>query len=124
MAILTSTSTYASFGSELVDQDNYFSLSNPTYLTIPATGWYVVSAYAVYGAITAGGYRYTYIEVNSPSTIIAEDIRSSSPSGVATEVNLSGIHYFSAGDVVKLRAHQSSGSTITLDARMAIVKVG
>lgn len=120
--ILNNTGTYITFQTELVDQDNYFSVSNPTYFVIPATGWYVVSATAYYGG-TGGGTRFAALHVNDGNTTIAQETIPANSSGTVTVINLSGIHYMSAGDLVKLNVLQNCGSTLGIYARMEIVKL-
>lgn len=109
-SISHATETALSFDTEDRDDNGYWTVSNPTRLTAPATGWYVVHAGTRWGSTSGGFVRTLYLRINGTTGV--EGARSDLSVGTANNAqSVSGIVYLTAGDYVEAIVYQDSGSS-------------
>jgi hypothetical protein len=102
------TGTTLTYNSEYYDTDSFHSTSvNTDRLTIPTTGYYLVTA-SVYWAANAVGAREMQLQKNG--TTIRE--ANNAGSTVGEVQTISNISYFTAADYITLRVYQDSGGSV------------
>ena len=108
-----------------VEQGEWWAATSPEWLTIPATGWYIVSAHVRYVS-DPGSVAYHRLAVGSTSdaagagTTIATTQTSASGD---VDDSLAGVFYATAGQVVWLNLWEGIQSTVDA-ARMMLTPVG
>jgi hypothetical protein len=102
-----------SFDCERWDTGGLHDAVQPTRLTCPQTGIYLISG-SVSFAANATGRRYLDILLNG-STMIARQISPAAPVG-ATDLTVSTHYQLNAGDYVELRVLQQSGGALNINA--------
>jgi hypothetical protein len=109
-SLTTATYTALTFDSERFDNASIHStVTNPTRLTIPTTGVYLVSA-NVGIAAGAGSVREVWFRVGG-STYISGDVRANQ-SGKSMQFAVSTIWQFTAAQYVEVVAMQESGGSL------------
>lgn len=111
-SLADATLTQVSFTGESVDELSAWVIGSPTRLTIPTTGWYMVSAYTSY-ANNSSGRRLTSVILNGTTEVITTDYRMP-VNGGTTNVTIAGLAYLTAGDYLELQVYQTSGGSLTV----------
>jgi len=127
--IATGTYTYVSFDSTNFDTSNFFSSSNPTYITIPSDGLYEIKGLVVFAANTTG-VRKGNILIESSSTYVVSSVNYTASGTGANGVSfpVSSTTKLLTGDKVYLQLYQDSGSSIVVSGNsyslvMTVVKL-
>lgn len=119
MSLNDSTLTEVSFTGESIDEAGQWDISQPTRVTIPETGWYLVGAYVSYEN-NPNGRRMTNITINHTTAVVATDYRMPVNGGV-TNVSLGNPYYFTAGTYIELQVYQTSGVTLTVTTPVLLI---
>lgn len=119
MNITTATTTAVSFDTEVRDDSTFYAAGQPTRLTAPSTGWYVVSAWLAWDANT-GGDRIVELRYNN-TTYVPGQSDVTPPQGLRQNVAMAA--YMAAGEYVEVTVYQTSGTTRTLTGGMSIAAV-
>lgn len=130
-AITNATETAISFDSEDYDTDSYHeAVTNPSRLTVPATGYYSIQGMCRWAGTANGGERSGHIIVNGGSTPAARICSSSIPPDASAPTchAFACTAHLTAGDYVEMRVYQASGATLSIDvssvlAALAITKI-
>ena len=94
------------------DTDSYWSGGNPTRLTAPVTGKYLIIGNTHLDALGAGTYRGASIQLNGARTIDTGEIRTGAIGYSYQSVSV--IMTLTAGDYVELAVFQDQGSDGTV----------
>lgn len=117
--IAHNTNTIASFDTENIDTNSFFTSGSPTILTIPFTGYYRLTASFFYDSSTAGALRRTRItQGGSTSTAYATDTRSPATGSVFGSLDV--IRQFTAGNTISLVGYQDSGGNLSFQGSLFI----
>ena len=121
-AITTATLTKVSFDTEDRDDHNFWEgVANPTRLTIPVTGWYIIQGEFTFASNTTG-VRYVDFLWNNTTGIAGSHALPVTGASIHV-LSAFGIRYFTAGDYVELRAYQTSGGNLDITlAQVAIIQ--
>jgi hypothetical protein len=114
-SVPTATDTALTWDTEAFDTDNMHSLvTNTDRLTMNTAGLYVVTLQIQFPFDAGGGERMGSLYLNN-TTLIARDRRLSHSVGVGTtNMTLTTLYKFAAGDWVQPTAYQASGTTMTV----------
>jgi hypothetical protein len=114
-SINDATPTFIAFNTETYDTDSYHdNATNPTRLTIPDDGWYVVAGSAVF-ASNATGYRRLQIFLNGIGFVGRPAALQNAVSGIATSISVTSAAVFlSAGDYLEFEVTQTSGGALNV----------
>lgn len=99
---LTSTSTGISWDIENFDTGNYWSVSQPTRITVGSTGYYNLTC-TFFTPNVGAGYEFV-IKKNSTTTVTSTNINANQ-SAVYDETN-----FFSAGDYIEILASETTNT--------------
>jgi hypothetical protein len=111
-SIATGSLTAVSFTSETWDTAN-FHATNGTTLTAPVTGVYLITGNVLF-ASAANGFREVLLDVNNAKPIAdAEDDHRSSAIDM---LNVATVYRLVAGDDLRMKVQQNSGSTLNVTA--------
>ena len=118
-SLADATLTQVSFTAESVDELGAWVIGSPTRLTIPTTGWYMVSAYTSY-ANNSSGRRLTSVILNGTTEVITTDYRMP-VNGGTTNVTIAGLAYLTAADYLELQVYQTSGGSLTVTTSVVTI---
>lgn len=99
-----------SWDTTLFDTSSFYAGGNPTRLTIPSTGKYLVHA-QLYLAGGGAGYLQVVVKVNGSVNVINHVVPCAS--GLETSISPSRIYSFTASDYVEMIVYTSAGNPIT-----------
>lgn len=118
-----STATKIEFDTERFDDGGFWDSGNPTRLTIPLDGIYVVSAFVKWPSLASG--RMVTEIVLSVGSVVAADERDYSPF-VGLEVTISTIYKMTASEYVELNCWQNSGANVNMvnTPEFSIARIG
>lgn len=104
------------FNSERYDTDAYHDAGTPTRLTVPDTGYYLITGHIMWEA-DSDGRRILGIRVDG-STVIAETRMIGLYGSGFSDVSMSvaTVYYLTAGQYVELTAFQDAGGDLDIDA--------
>ena len=104
-----------SWDSVIKDTGNFFDAGNPTYVTIPATGWYQTTLHITFDT-NGTNLRETLLEKSPTPTHdnIAFDSRLA-VTGASTNVELSRLEYFLKDERVYSTVWQNSGGALDVN---------
>jgi hypothetical protein len=106
--------TVLSFNTEISNVGAIHSTgTNPSRLTAPSAGLYIVGGTLAYDA-NATGLRAARILLNG-ATAIGNSLYAANTTGDVTIVNVSTARFLSANDYVELQADQTSGGSLNVD---------
>lgn len=126
-SIATATATSVSFSTTRYDQANFWSAGNPTRLTVPETGTYMIFGHVIYD-VNSTGYRLTRLRLNG-TTYLAGDSKPA-VSGDVTVASVATMYRLTASDYVELVVFHSVGASLNLlildsyGAELAIARYG
>ena len=111
------TDTSVSWESEVRDDGGLWSAGSPTLFTLPVDGWWSVGGQIHYSgnASGSGHFRFaTTIQRVSGPVNLARSQAFHTLSGEEYMQQVHTRHYFNAGDQVRLRGYQDTGSAMSL----------
>ena len=108
-SIPDSAFTDISWTSIIKDTGNFFSALNPTYITIPSSGWYVLRTHIAWNANLAGVRHHLIRSVAGVS--YAHDKRNFTP-GSGVDMDLTRVMYLPINTQVKILVWQNSGAAL------------
>ncbi|MEH0841628.1 hypothetical protein V6U81_04420 [Micromonospora sp. CPCC 205711] len=111
LSLTSGTITPITFDVDSFDNSSIFGPPS-TALTLPTAGLWGILAYGGF-ASNATGLRRLLVEIGSTGTYPTIDERMA-VSGDATHITLAGTYVASAGDILRLAAHQTSGGALNL----------
>ncbi|MGB3684966.1 MAG: hypothetical protein WA991_03975 [Ornithinimicrobium sp.] len=105
------------------DTGGWHSDTNNTRITVDEDGLYSIGVYGLFEASGGGDLRMLEVSINGSNTRQFRDAQSFDSSFAHT---VSGHFHrdLSAGDYVELKAYQNSGSTLSTDFELQVVKEG
>lgn len=109
-SINNASATAISFDAERWDDANMWVIGTPTRVTIPAPGWYDVSA-SVRWASGAGTKRQLKFQLNGTTDIDVED---TPPMASDHYQSISTSYFFAAGDYLELFVYQDAGGALNI----------
>ena len=109
-----------SYDTEVRDDGGFFSAGSPTRLTIPSTGWYLVTGYCFTAAASSTDSFIVALRVNG-TTRIAGTRHYETTNAVQWIQTLSTIHYFTATDYVEMTVTFAAEA---LTSRLSIAAIG
>lgn len=116
-AIATSTATAVSWDSAPENTDGMWAAGNPTRLTAPITGKYLIGFNLEWAASNLGTYRQIYTRVNGVTPASPACTQDNSFTANQTDVLTSSmIRALSAGDYVELIVNQDTGGNLNVNA--------
>jgi hypothetical protein len=99
------------FTTEERDDNNYWSVGQPTRITIPETGWYSIGcSFQLASGVTAA---ILYITLNGAANISV--VSNSGTDSLALSTN----YYFSSSDYIEFYAYQDSGGSLNATNKWA-----
>jgi len=107
--------TVPTFDSELWDDANFHSPANPTRLTIPVPGRYLVGASTHYLAGGATGLRIR-LRINGALQIAGHTAWIAAGGWADVDLSLATLYQFAAGDYLELLIHNTHLNARTLEA--------
>jgi hypothetical protein len=107
------TATALTFDDERFDTADVHGSVNPTRLTAPRDGVYVVSANVSWDGASAAGAREIAI-VRNGTAIILRDVVQPAAGGNTSEQAVSTVTSLSSGDYVEVKLRQNSGGTLQI----------
>lgn len=113
LSAATSVNLNVPFDTAVNNTYGLYNSSNPTRLTVPTTGWYVIAGSCRWAANNSGGRRI-YIFKNG-ATYIAGSATPSAASMNDVYTSVSVVAYLLAGEYVELQLNQNSGGSLALD---------
>lgn len=131
LALTDSVAAYIDFDTERYDTDAYHStVTNPSRITIPVTGYYMVGVHIGFAAPAADvvGRRRVDIMKNRIETLALDDMLQGPITGAAQarerSVGISTVEHFVAGDYAEVTAlaHNSNNTAVSLLLSTATVK--
>jgi hypothetical protein len=105
--------TALTFDDERFDTEDLHGSVEPTRLTAPRTGIYVVSANVSWSGDSATGQREIAV-VRNGSAIILRDVVNASTGGSTTEQAASTVTSLESGDYVEVKVRQNSGGGVEI----------
>jgi hypothetical protein len=104
------------FNSERFDTAGlHDSSGNPTRLTVPISGLYLVSVNISWDTVSSVGSRELALNKNG-ATVVARNVVAPSGVGDTTEQSLTTLVSLSAGDYIEVKLRQNSGTTFSVFA--------
>lgn len=117
-SVATGTPTALSFDTEVIDDNAFFSGGDPTKLTAPSTGWYVIGCYANRAGSNSA---LTILEARlNGATILAGQARDAL--GTFGDCDLTFAYHLTAGDFIEFLVTQQSGGNRDFIARAWIAE--
>lgn len=101
-AYLTTTATAIVWDDETYDTNNYWTMGQPTRITIPSTGYYVVNT-VLFTPNVGAGYQFM-VKKNGATNLVSVTLNANQ----SAEYN--EINYFSAGEYLEIYASESTSS--------------
>ena len=114
-SVPNNASTAISWDTVAFDTNGYHGVANPTRLTAPVAGIYLVSATMYWTANSTGEREAEFVINNSPSTsvgVVCDQPLATPDFGQAFSTTLN----LNAGDYVEVRAFQNSGAALNIQA--------
>lgn len=112
--IVTSTLTALTFDSERFDTDSYHeSVTHPTRLTAPATGYYLIGASILWDSNTTG-VRILDVRINGTTRIADTSIQAT---GGSPAQSIATLYALTSGDYVEIMVFQTSGGNRTISVQ-------
>lgn len=123
-AISNAGTTAIGWDAEVRDDGGYWAAGNPTRLTVPSTGWYVITCNVVWASVSGDHWVLIQWRVNGTTTFLGHVQIDSS--GVAWDYSCSVLVKLNATDYVEAMAQQTSGTNPQniSSGYAGIVKVG
>lgn len=113
IAITTATTTALTMDHLAYDTGSFYSAGQPTRLTAPATGLYLITGQVRWASTSGAGIRRMVITLNGSIDIAFSD------DGITTHTNnvyhnLAILYLMTAADYVQLRVNQTSGGNLNI----------
>ena len=86
-------------------------MANQARFTIPSDGWYLAVCNVVWQSNAVGG-RLISFRLNG--TTIIREVSVNANSSSTTEMDLTALHYFTAGDYIEAMVKQTSGGALSV----------
>lgn len=110
-----------SWDTETKDENGFYAAGNPTRITIPKTGWYVMTAYVDW-ANDPDGVRHAQFKINNTTWGFAQS--TSVMSNQDGRLNPAQVAYLTAADYVELFVYHNAGGNLDVSyAEMTIVQL-
>jgi hypothetical protein len=106
------------FGSEVRDDANFWTNTNPTVVTIPVSGWYIVPIY-INVDHTGGSNTYSVTSNGAELTRVMMSYVSVDKNDYP--ITLASLNWFSAGDQLKLMISYASSRGVYFNSAAATI---
>lgn len=118
------TVPYVSWDTEDFDPYGMFNPADPTKVTIPEAGWWLISSYLQWVAASTAGVRYCAILANG--VMVAGTRQPLSSADGTCEQTLTRPWLCAAGEVIVLQVYQAAGIAIELETQtnLHVVQLG
>jgi hypothetical protein len=113
------TPTPVTWYHEYEDTDSFFSAASPDQIVIPTTGRYNIVATVVFWTNTTG-VRKAWFTLNGSPLVQGANSQAPLSGGEATYVPIAIQRLFTAGDVIKVIAYQTSGGALDVTSSCAL----
>lgn len=113
--------TAVSWDVEEVDDDDFYAAGQPTRLTVPTDGWYIITFYFDW-ATNGTGYRQGTVRINGVTSENTVNSPDNNRDDDDKRQNLPVILWLTTGDYIELMVWQNSGGGLNLTGRGDIVR--
>lgn len=117
-SLTTGTDTAISFNTERYDTAELWVVGQPTRLTAPIAGWYLIGGTIGFAANADTNMRQLILYLNGATAIAGHN--EPAVTGVVTRINAHAIYQLAASDYVEMVGRQNSGGNLNTEALSAV----